>query len=593
MAVATMLSACQALEQPQAVTVADDAVLFTASLGADTKTSLEWDDTAQVYKTIWSTGDAIWILARQSDGTYAFDQGVLIDGAGTSKGLFSGSLVSDRYIAYYGYGWRYENGVVETAMQEYQGSWWDADGSRRDSFGDYHYPMYAMSSDRNLSFKNLASVLKIGLTGDNVYIDNVVVTPNDPSLAIAGIADISIDEVGIPSLQMRNDSTARRSVIYRLCDTLNTATPQNCYIVLPPQTYKGGFTITVNSPTGSMTRTVTEDVTFERSQIRAMSTIAYVEENSLSWGLVGTMNDWDNDLPLTYKDGVWVIENVSLTPDDEFKLRADKSWAVNVGSDGSLVTPDQNVSLMQDGQNMRVEKEGVYTIIFDSKTYTAIFRLESAAEVIYECKSYADVLALEDESLVAIKGNVVGVYKRGFIINIENQWDNSILVYQGSDQSMYVPVLGNEVSVIAYKKIYNGLPELHTVKSIEVLDAAESDPGYSWVHDLLNPYVFASQELTKYDYVKYVGTLEQSGTYNNVTVDGITSRIGSLEFPSQDITEYIGKKVVIEGWFIGFSGGGKYLKTVVKKISLPEGGDGETEDVVPGDDIVVPENGTK
>lgn len=45
----------------------------------------------------------------------------------------------------------------------------------------------------------------------------------------------------------------------------------------------------------------------------------------------------------------------------------------------------------------------------------------------------------------------------------------------------------------------------------------------------------------------------------------------------------------MEGWFIGFTGGGKYLKIVLRAIS--EGNDsGSTEDVIPGDDIVVTSN---
>ena len=40
---------------------------------------------------------------------------------------------------------------------------------------------------------------------------------------------------------------------------------------------------------------------------------------------------------------------------------------------------------------------------------------------------------------------------------------------------------------------------------------------------------------------------------------------------------------------IGYSGtGGKYVSTVLKKIYVPEEG-GSTEDVVPGDDIIIPE----
>jgi hypothetical protein len=62
--------------------------------------------------------------------------------------------------------------------------------------------------------------------------------------------------------------------------------------------------------------------------------------------------------------------------------------------------------------------------------------------------------------------------------------------------------------------------------------------------------------------------------------------MGSIEYPTQDLTPFIGKKVSVEGWFIGFTGGGKYLKVVLKSISVIDDS-GSAEDVVPGDDIVV------
>ena len=80
-----------------------------------------------------------------------------------------------------------------------------------------------------------------------------------------------------------------------------------------------------------------------------------------------------------------------------------------------------------------------------------------------------------------------------------------------------------------------------------------------------------------------MGTLQQSGNYWNVIVDGAT-RIGSISFPYQDLTPFIGQKVVVEGWFCGISGS-QYMNIVLKKI-YGASDDGGTEDIIPGDDIV-------
>ncbi len=589
-AAAAMLSACQTVEQPKtAVDVEKETVLFTATLGPETRTYIEYDDSSKVYKTRWAEGDDIFIMARQEDGTYSTENGYLVDGVGTSAATFSGSLISDHYIAYYGYCWYNRGtGMIKPNMQQYQGIqevYNDATGEweARDSFADYLFPMYAVSDDTSFEFKNLCSVLKVSLTGAD-YVDNIVFTPNDPMIAVAGAADLVIDETGDLDVVMANDSTAAYSVIYQVRRTL-TDVPTNCYIILPPQTYKGGFTVTVNSRTGCLTRTVTEDVVFERSQIRSMSPIAYKDEKVNSWSVIGSMSGWSEDIPMTYVgEGLYELEGLYLTTEDEFKFRANSDWATNLGAyDVNIIPADSMVALWSDGMNMMVETEGTYNIVLDVVNQMASFELNTDGPVI--CYTYDEVAALPDETLVLAPGHVFGVYQQGFIFNIGGIYNNCILVYQGTDQSMYAPVLGNQVNVLAYKKTYNGLPELYDVQSIEVVDSSEIDYGYSRWYDLTTADAFANIYINAYDYVKYIGTLEQSGTYWNVKVDGVDSRVGSISYPVQDLTPYIGKKVLVEGWFTGYTGGGKYVTTVLKHISETKG-DGSTEDVVPGDDIV-------
>ena len=75
-------------------------------------------------------------------------------------------------------------------------------------------------------------------------------------------------------------------------------------------------------------------------------------------------------------------------------------------------------------------------------------------------------------------------------------------------------------------------------------------------------------------------------SYWNVVVDGAT-RIGSISYPLQDLTPYVGQKVMVLGWFCGLStsGGNTYMNVMLRKILTPSE-DGGTEDIIPGDDIV-------
>ncbi|MGM9754076.1 MAG: hypothetical protein ACI3ZK_08540, partial [Candidatus Cryptobacteroides sp.] len=137
--------------------------------------------------------------------------------------------------------------------------------------------------------------------------------------------------------------------------------------------------------------------------------------------------------------------------------------------------------------------------------------------------------------------------------------------------------------IIALKTTYNGLPELKSVYEYNVIWDNEVDYGFGSAYRLLTPTSFDSIQIDRYDYVIFIGTLQQSGNYWNVIVDGAT-RIGSISFPYQDLTPFIDQKVVVEGWFCGISGS-QYMNIVLKKI-YGASGDGGTEDIIPGDDIV-------
>lgn len=99
-AAVAMLSACESLA-PQAVVeqeaFSEEKVTFTASLGADTKTYLEYRD--GVYKNLWAPEDEICIL--DPVGGY-YEWSTISSGAGTTTASFNGNLVADSYFAIYG-----------------------------------------------------------------------------------------------------------------------------------------------------------------------------------------------------------------------------------------------------------------------------------------------------------------------------------------------------------------------------------------------------------------------------------------------------------------------------------------------------------
>lgn len=592
-AAGAMLSACQTLENPTEfdAPVQDNATIFTADLGPQTKTYLDFDAESGVYKTKWADGDGIIILASQSDGSFKGASGYLVDGIGTTSGKFASDISGEHYLAFYGY--RSSASDLSKGeilpffrVEQYSRQSTDSTGvtAIEKSFSNYEFPMYAESDSTVFQFKNLGGILKMSLTGTD-YISSIYITSNSGVKMSGGSRIIMNDNGGFTTEMV--DSLSSDFVRYVLNAKLSETEATDCYIVLPPQTYTGGITIQINSVSGQMIKTISSDFTLERSQIRAIPAFEYRNEVTYSWGLVGSMTAWSEDIPMEFADDVYKLNDISLAEGDQFKFRANGSWAVNLGG-VSMPTPigtNDILPVIQDGGNFLITTTGTYDIVLDPVNGLASFICKDS---FVECADYDSVASLSDNTKVSVTGVVVATYKRGFILNIGYYWGNTILVYQGTDQSMYKPVIGNQVTVLCEKIMYNGLPELTNISSITVIDAGERNYMYGQYFDLTSSADFDSFYWDRYDYVKFIGTLEYTGSYWNVNVDGATTHVGSIMFPDQDLTAFIGKKVFVGGWFCGFSGG-KYLNIVLREISEAST-DGSTEDVTPGDDLPLDDN---
>ena len=104
---------------------------------------------------------------------------------------------------------------------------------------------------------------------------------------------------------------------------------------------------------GGANLVVEEDGRYEVVLDIAGETI-FLQPVAESWGVIGGIcgTGWDTDFPMTQdEDGVWKSEPLELHAGEEFKLRQNADWAVNIGSDGQ-----------QDGPNFVVEEDGTYII---------------------------------------------------------------------------------------------------------------------------------------------------------------------------------------------------------------------------------------
>ena len=243
-------------EEPSAVSHTLTGLL---ERGAETKTHFG-DPIDDVYYPYWTEDDA---LAVYADGLPNVDKYVLTVGAGTEKGSFEGRVAGTRYVALYPYEDNVPEGLkgnvlhfVLPAEQSYQAG----------SIGEGAFPMLAVGDDRGLSFKNLCSVLKVSVTGD-AGVQAVHFVARDENMSVSGPASVRTDFGKLPELVMSEGGSPRVTV---RCPgiLLDEETPTDFFIVIPSGTYRGGFSVEIETFSGIFTREVYSDITFGRSQFR-------------------------------------------------------------------------------------------------------------------------------------------------------------------------------------------------------------------------------------------------------------------------------------------------------------------------------------
>ena len=135
------------------------------------------------------------------------------------------------------------------------------------------------------------------------------------------------------------------------------------YGVTEGATVAGGGNLVVEA---DGTYVVTLDLTDPEAPV-----LSFAEPEPDVWALIGAIcgTNWDTDIPMAeVEPGVWKSEPVELKAGEEFKVRANGSWDVNLGVDDGVATPG--------GSNVKVEADGTYVVTLDLNENTLTFAAE-------------------------------------------------------------------------------------------------------------------------------------------------------------------------------------------------------------------------
>lgn len=218
---------------------------------SSTRTALDGPDADGVYKTIWSSDDAIAVFS----GNNAASEFKLTSGANTNTAEFEGNAASDNMVAIYPYSivkGRTGSTISVTLpeVQEYVSG----------NIPQGAYPMAAVSDGAVLPFYNLCSVLRLRMFGE-LTVKSITFTPNDATVKTSGNATVN---AGDKMLTMSGD--AKSTVRLNCANGVKlTRTSTDFLMVVPAQKYTGGFTITISTDQGAVVKAVKSDVTLSRS----------------------------------------------------------------------------------------------------------------------------------------------------------------------------------------------------------------------------------------------------------------------------------------------------------------------------------------
>lgn len=257
-----LLVSCHQMEEDAPGTQEKHIITAYLESEPDTKTYLSEPDSKGIYYPYWSAKDAIAVYA---DGINQPDRYTLVSGEGSAKGSFSGLLRGQRLVGLYPYSARTKQGLQGTVLTlELPSEQSYAVGT----FGEGAFPMVAVSDDGALTFKNLCSVLRITMTG-KMAVQSITFSAHDTWMPVSGKASVNMNYSSQPELVMADEGSPEVTLQCGFVE-LDPTTPKDFFLVIPPGTYRGGFSVKIKTFNGTVTRSTTSDITFKRSQVRSI-----------------------------------------------------------------------------------------------------------------------------------------------------------------------------------------------------------------------------------------------------------------------------------------------------------------------------------
>ncbi len=250
----------------------------------------------------------------------------------------------------------------------------------------------------------------------------------------------------------------------------------------------------------------------------------------------------------------------------KFAVTANVAWTASLEEayEGVTIAPasgsaSATVTLSFPANTTATAKE--YIVYFNADGFQEFeFTVNQAAASQTEELSITQFIALSDNATGTFSGVVAATGKSGVIVT-----DGVDNIYVFSPTT--VPSNGQNVTVSGTKTTYYDFVEVSKDASVTV-NSNNNEIIRTAAVDVTSSFDSYPSTVHSSDYIKVTGRLEVSGSYLNLYVDGASARTGSLQTDTGlSVSDYNGKTVDIEGYYLGTSGtGGKYFVILVTSI---------------------------
>ena len=234
----------------------------------------------------------------------------------------------------------------------------------RESFAQNTFPMVAVNTDKNLSFKNVCGALVLQATG-NVQIASVSLQGNSDEI-LAGAAEVRAYPDAVPSITFKNDASKTVTLHCESGVQLYKNSVTEFIIAIPPTEFRNGFTATFTDTAGEEYVYATSQTnTVGRSNLHIMPAVSIGEEGAASGPITiqddGLQYVWDEsvipEITMTVSLDEWnrLLNEYDRNPSNKEYVKCNITY-----KKGSEVTEIIDAGIRLRGNTSRRRPEGSY-----------------------------------------------------------------------------------------------------------------------------------------------------------------------------------------------------------------------------------------